>query len=167
MKLIIYALLFIITLASAIAGNVGLAEVHLNVVNNPPEIVSIKTSEPFAGEALRCDVTIKDEIEGVKAKYKWYKNDVLIAGQEENVLNKDIFITDDVITCEVTPNDLAQDGDPKAVSVVIKSKPFLSAITGAVVGVGESQGFLSTFLFLLLIASVILGATYFFKKKTN
>lgn len=165
MKPTVYALFFIIVLVSVTAGNVGKAEVHVTVVNNPPEILDINTSEPFEDEPLRCNVLTKDEIEDVWVRYKWYKNGVLIEGQEENVLEKEFVKKDDVIMCEATPNDVVQDGEPKSVSVTIKPKPLVSAITGAVIGFGESQGFLNSFLFLLLIALVIFTVAHFSKRK--
>lgn len=165
MKLIIYVLFFLIALVSVTASDTAIAYVGVTVVNNPPEVVSITTSEPLEGEPLMCNVVIKDEIAEARANYRWYNNNVLIEDQDRNVLEETLFKEGDVITCEVIPNDLVQDGKPGSVSVTIKPRPLVSAITGAVVGFGESQGFLNTFLFLLLIALVIFNIAYFFKRK--
>lgn len=165
MKALIYILFFVIMVYSVTAGSVATGKVYLNVINDPPEVIDIKTSEPFENEHLVCDPTIKDEIEDVKARYQWYKNDILIEGQEENMLDQGFFEADDIITCEVTPNDLVQDGETKNISVVIKPQPFASAITGAVVGLGRSAGFFNSFLFLLLLAFVIFNIAYFFKRR--
>jgi hypothetical protein len=165
MKPTVYALFFIVALVSVTAGTVEKAEVHVTVINNPPEVVSIQTSDPLEGSPLSCDAVIKDEIEDVKTSYQWYNNNVLIEGQDINVLDATLFKQGDVITCEAIPNDLVQDGEPKSVSVTIKPKPLVSAITGAVVGLGKSQGFLNSFLFLLLIALVIFNIAYFLRRR--
>jgi len=165
MKQIIYVLFFLVTLASVTASNIATAYVGVTVINDPPKIISITTSDPLEGEPLICNVVIEDEIEEAKAKYKWYNNNVLIEGQDRNVLEETFFKAGDVITCEATPNDLVQDGNPEHVSVTIKPKPLVSAITGAVIGFGESQGLLNSLLFLLLIAVVIFNVAYFLKKK--
>ncbi len=165
MKLIIYVLFFLVALVSVTASDTATAVVSLTVVNNHPEVVSIQTSDPLEGSPLSCDAVIKDEIEDVKTKYQWYNNNVLIEGQDINVLDATLFKQGDVITCEAIPNDLVQDGEPKSVSVTIKPKPLVSAITGAVVGLGKSQGLLNSFLFLLLIALVIFNIAYFLRRR--
>lgn len=165
MKQIIYILFLLVVLASVTADNIAIAHVGVTVINNPPEIISITTSEPLEGSPLMCNVVIKDEITDTKANYRWYNNNVLIEGQDRNVLEGNFFKEGDIITCEATPNDLVQDGSTEHVSVTIKPKPLVSAITGAVIGFGESQGLLNSFLFLLLIALVIFNVAYFFRRK--
>lgn len=165
MKITIYLLFFVMLASYVTAGSAETAKVYVNVVNSPPEITGMATSNPLSGEPLECEVVVKDEIEGVKVKYKWYNNDVLIQGQDENVLSEDFFVEGDRVACEAIPNDLVQDGGSEKVSVVIKPKPFASAITGAVVGLGSSMGTFNTFLILLLLAVVIFNVAYFVRRK--
>lgn len=165
MKLSVYVLIFLVTIFQVLASNVETAKVHVSVINNPPEVVSIQTSEPLEGSPLICNVVIKDELEDTRAKYRWYNNNVLIEGQNIKLLDETFFQEGNVITCEAIPNDLVQDGEPKSVSVTIKPKPLVSAITGAVIGFGKNQGFLTSFLFLLLISLVIFNVAYFLKKR--
>lgn len=165
MKPLIYVLFFIIIVSSVTAGVTETGKVSVEVVNEPPRVIDVKTSEPFENEPLVCDPVIEDEIEDGYAAYHWYKNNVLIDGQAGHILGEEFFQEGDVITCEVTPNDLVQDGESKSVSVVIKPRPFASAITGAVVGVGRDAGFFNSFLLLLLLALVIFNVAYFFRKR--
>ncbi|MBM3200549.1 hypothetical protein FJZ53_06425 [Candidatus Woesearchaeota archaeon] len=165
MKLAAYALILILSVSIALASDTETGKVYVTVINDPPEIVNLQTSEPYEGEPLRCEPTIKDETESAKADYKWYKNSVLIQGEESSVLNPELFDRGDVITCEVTPNDLVQDGETKSVSVTITPKPFFSSITGAVVGIAGESSLLSSFLFLAFLALLTLSVVYFLKKR--
>lgn len=164
MKIWLYVVVFLVCLANVLASNVATAEVHVSVINDPPVITAVSIlPEAYEGASLDCEAAFQDELEKINLNYKWYKNGALIG--KERILHSSNFDVGDVVTCEVVPNDFVQDGEAKSISVDIKPKPFLSGITGAVVGVGQQVGFLNTFLILVLIALVILGVSYFFKRK--
>ena len=141
-RVIAYTLLFLLMILPATASEI--AKCYTTVINEPPEVIDIKISEPVEGRPLICEATIKDEIKDVKIRYKWYKNNVLIEGQEEYFLNQQFFEEGDMITCEVVPNDFVQDGEPKQASAVIQPGP-VPPVTGEVTGVGEGGSFVKRF----------------------
>ncbi|MBU4502436.1 MAG: hypothetical protein KKA79_07605 [Nanoarchaeota archaeon] len=168
MKLQLYILFFILLVSSVIAENSQTVYVHLSVINEPPEVLQLTTSGAVEGSSIRCDTIIEDDGSAEPiAKYKWYRDDILLADVNDKVLPEEFFEEGDVITCAVIPNDLTQDGEEKRVSITVKPKPLLSAITGAVVGVGEGGSIeqANSILILVLLATIVFSVIHFIKRK--
>lgn len=165
MKQLVFILVFLFFLTEGVSSsNVETGKVHLSVINNPPIITNVAIlPAAYEGTVLNCEVDFEDELENINLNYKWYRNDSLIYDQG-SALPPSYFDEGDVVTCEVIPYDFVQYGEAKTISMEIKPKPFLSLITGAVVGVGEQVGPFNTFIILVLITLIILSVSYFFRK---
>lgn len=118
MKKIILILVLLI-LIPKIDANTVTGYVFLEVINNPPEITALSLHEPYEDTDLTCNVKFKDEKDNIILYYKWYKNNNLIVDQNINILSKEYFNKNDIITCSVLPYDNIQYGQEKNISVQI------------------------------------------------
>lgn len=164
MKRLVFVFVFLFFLTDVSSSNVGIGKVHLYVTNKPPIVTNVVIfPAAYENTVLNCEADFEDELENINLSYKWYSNNFLVYDQG-NALPPSYFDKGDIVTCEVIPHDFVQYGEAKIISIEIKSKPFLTSITGAVVGVGKQTGILNTFLILVLIALVILSISYFLRK---
>ena len=63
MKIFAYLFVFVLLSFSALAGAVETGYVNVHVINDPPEIVGMSTSDPVDGSPLFCNAVVKDELE--------------------------------------------------------------------------------------------------------
>lgn len=126
---IIYVLLTIALLSIIpIKADVGYGYVKFNITNYPPKVenITLTPEKPFPDSIIECGAVVFDEdIKNVKVYFEWYKNDILLEEESSKLSN---FEPGEVIKCKITPNDLAQNGTPAVISVVIQNPRASSVI---------------------------------------
>lgn len=126
MKKLFLILIFLLSLNTVIAGT-GYGFVKLEIINQPPQIKSITflPSEAYEDSVLECKADVWDETpEKVILNYKWYNNNILLEMKSNKLQNS--FIADDIIRCEIIPNDGVSDGEMKFAEIKIKPAPLTS-----------------------------------------
>jgi subtilisin-like proprotein convertase family protein/BMFP domain-containing protein YqiC/DNA-directed RNA polymerase subunit RPC12/RpoP/translation initiation factor IF-1 len=113
----------------------GYGYAYITVLNAPPQITgaSITPTSPKVSDVLTAtSIGWSDpENDPPNYYYKWYKNNVLIGGATGNTLSgSGVFVRNDTINVEITPNDGTNNGTSVNSSVVTiqNSAP---SITGA------------------------------------
>lgn len=100
------------------------------ILNTIPSIAGVNVASPaFTDTTIVCSANGWNDVDGDSANYifAWFNNDVLISGQTSNSLAGDNFVKNDVIDCQITPNDGDEDGFAVEGSVTISnSAPALS-----------------------------------------
>ncbi|MBU2634649.1 MAG: hypothetical protein KJ674_05420 [Nanoarchaeota archaeon] len=118
MKKVLIILIFLILISNVDANSVT-GYVFLEVINEPPEIISLSILEPYEDTNLFCDIKFKDEKDTIDLNYKWYKNNQLIENQNTEALSNEFYKKDDKITCSVLPHDGTQYGEQKNITTQI------------------------------------------------
>lgn len=124
-KILLLVALFLIC-SSIVSADIQVkGYIYLTIKNDPPEVVSIffTNEEVYEDSTIGCDATVIDEApNNVKLKYTWYVNDNELSFYDK-ALPSSFFKAQDVVTCKIVPNDYAQDGIPKSVSVTVQPIP--------------------------------------------
>ena len=99
----------------------AVAEIILPRDNTPPTApeIEITPEDPVPLDDLVCSVvTESSDNEGDPVTYSWtWQVDGTDAGITEDTVGGDVTEAGEIWTCEVTPNDGFEDGDPASVSV--------------------------------------------------
>ncbi len=126
---IVYVLMAVAFLSIIpVKAGTGIAYVRFNVTNHPPKVenITLIPENPFPDSILECSAVIYDEDKrNIRVYFEWYKNDILL---EEDTNKLSDFKAGDIIKCKITPNDLAQNGTPTLISVIIQKPEVTSVI---------------------------------------
>ena len=127
---------FIVNAALQVKGYV-----YIEIINEKPKIVQMffHNEEVYEDSNIRCDATVEDEYpENVIKKYSWFVNNNELSFIDSK-LPPEFFEKDDIVTCKIIPNDLAQDGEPGIISVTVKPIPVTTKVAKGVLSlVGTS-----------------------------
>ncbi len=111
-----------------VKAGTAIGYVKFNITNYPPKVenLTLMPEKPFPDSIIECSAVVLDEyVEDVRVYFEWYKNNVLLEEESSKLSN---FEPGDVIKCKITPNDLAQNGTPAVISVVIQNPRASSVI---------------------------------------
>ncbi len=101
-KTILFLALIILLIPGVMAGEVAYGYIHINIVNNPPELQNIRVHDSL--EQIDCVADLVDENPGTaKIIKKWYANN--------EPVEKSRIKYGDTVRCELVPvDDLGQEG---------------------------------------------------------
>ena len=113
----------------------------VTVQNAPPVVasVSLTPDPPYATDALTCAPGYTSDADGTTSflyLYRWYVNEVLVAGATTSTLTSADFDKNDAVYCAVGANDGLDTGDymPSNTVSVLNSIPVLDAVSIEPVG---------------------------------
>jgi hypothetical protein len=135
MHKIILSLFFLALLSfSAYADSKAYGYVTITVRNDPPEVAEIffTNNQVFEDSIITCDATVVDEAPSIVVKkYTWFVNDALVDFPEK-ALPSTYFKATDMVTCQIIPHDVIQDGIGSTISVIVQAIPVSSKIAKGV-----------------------------------
>ena len=102
-------------------GNIEIGECSTEPpVNNPPTIGSVSITNDVENSVRVCTANDVNDVDGddVTLSYKWTLIDGFVVGGDENTLPFSAFIFGNTITCEVTPFDGTDFGEPVSFTFV-------------------------------------------------
>jgi len=135
MNKIILSLFFLALLSfSVFADTKAYGYVTITVQNDPPLVAEIffTNAQVFEDSIISCDATVVDESpDYVVKKYTWFVNDALVDFHEK-ALPSTYFKETDMVTCQIIPHDVIQDGNGSTISVIVQAIPVSSKIAKGV-----------------------------------
>ena len=96
----------------------------ITIRNSPPVVnsVSISPDPAFTDDTLSCSATVSDaDDDEVALSYAWFVEGA--AAGNEPILPPDAFSRDQTVSCEVTPFDGSEAGEPAQATIIISNSP--------------------------------------------